>query len=286
MIQNLVVIRFSLRLGNWAARAYGDERNRESWFAFRAAIFNKVTLASLQCQTVMPKAIYLLMDGTDVDFYHRYIDDAGGLIVPIFSQQGDHGKQLSKALQQGDASNIALSRIDFDDMICNHYFEAINAAIGQAMAEGTAFEFVIATSGYRTDFVNLQDCFLANSPFLTLYTPKYRGQNIFAIKHETVLNEKHIACPAARWMQVVHGSNIVNDFFVMSRVADIETAWPEDFLRLNLAEIAALTNSRNPPKSVMLWRRLQRNLRIYAASGLEAVPGGASVLHLLRRRKT
>jgi hypothetical protein len=46
MIQNIVVVRFSLRVSDWHRIAYGEECNRRNWFAFRAKIFNGGLLKS------------------------------------------------------------------------------------------------------------------------------------------------------------------------------------------------------------------------------------------------
>jgi hypothetical protein len=214
MVQNIVVVRFSLRFKDhpdWCRRAYGDEKNREAWFAFRSGLFKKGLFRCLITQSVRPAKVFLLLDQTDDLLYEKYLG-LGHPIVPIFSGDIHHSVQVKDSLMRNEHTDLAISRIDSDDMISAEYFSELNRCISEATDNGISFDYIVASSGFRTDFKHIQREFNPCGPFLTFFRKEYNRETPFGFDHRAVIEKKHIQCASAEWMIVVHGSNIVNRF--------------------------------------------------------------------------
>jgi hypothetical protein len=209
-ICNIISVRFSLRMHpEWTIKAYGDEVNRESWFGFRANLFKRTLLASIQRQTVMPRRVYLMMDQADERLYAKYLASECALIRPVFS---NHSSQISQELHRDYPANVASSRIDSDDMIAPDYIEKVNLVICSSLRSGIEFDYVVACRGIRTDLKEAQEIYYSCSPFLTLFEASYSGKEVYGFNHELVEGRPHIKDRLARWAQVIHGSNVSNNF--------------------------------------------------------------------------
>ena len=267
MIRNSVVIRFSLRIEAWAKQAYGEEANRQAWFAYRARIFNEGLLTCLERQTEPGAVAYLLMDDSDRSQYETHIRKSG-LLRPIFAGTSHPASGLvAEDILKSGAQDVAISRIDSDDLVSVFYIEAINRAIRSAIARDQGFDYVIAPHGYRTDMRRIEDFHHERSPFLTLFTPVYDGRNVYALNHWDVLAQPHILCDEARWVQIIHDSNLANTFTPTSNARSIAEFWPADIPFPDIAGAvwangAALPNPRGrPPLLRRLAGRLKRAVR-------------------------
>jgi hypothetical protein len=210
-IANIVIVRFSVRMSSdWLIQAYGEEANRAGWIAKRAGLFRETLYRSLKSQTVPPRIVLLLMDEGDRDAYKLYLDFDPALIKPLFVKWGNHLGPMTEAIAQIAQENIALSRIDSDDMVAQSYFESINFAIARTQAQRCSFEYVMAPRGYRFNGDLVQECYYYGSPFLTQFISRYHGEDIYGFQHEWVVEKKFVVSNRARWMQIVHGNNIAN----------------------------------------------------------------------------
>jgi hypothetical protein len=211
-ISNIISVRFSLRMDpEWTKKAYGDETNRESWFRSRSGIFKRTLLASIRRQTVKPKRVFLMLDRADEHFYDKYLNTDDPLIRPVFH---NHLSRIAQEINQDYAYNVACSRIDSDDMIAPDYIEKINSAICSSLQSGIQFDYVVACSGIRTDLNKMQEIYYGCSPFLTVFESTYSGKEVYKFNHELVEEVPHIKDRLARWAQIIHGTNISNDFIV------------------------------------------------------------------------
>lgn len=209
-IQNIVVTRFSLRVAGWRHQIYFDERGRDAWFEYRAMLYKRTLGESLSVQTVKPAKVYLLMDTGDRALAARHFPEMN--FMPIFSLHGDYRRQIAADLErQGLVDNIAMSRIDSDDIIARNYFEKLNACILDSLRSGEPSELFVACKGYRTNFVDVQPMYYHNGPFITRFCSKYAGETPY-FQHETLGQHAHVKDASAEWMQVIHGTNLANGF--------------------------------------------------------------------------
>jgi hypothetical protein len=251
-ISNIIVVRFSLKLSpKWLETAYGDESNRPAWLKMRADLFDRTIYESAKRQTVRPKAIVLLMDKGDEGFFKERF--AGyDMLVPAFGSHPDHYGQSLDAISEIATKNDAISRCDSDDLVASNYLETVNKTISEAVSEGKAFEFVVATRGFTTNGAELQEIYYSCSPFLTMFKPEWDRKNIYSFNHEDVLQYPHVATDRALWMQYVHGTNIANNFTGTSMSRDefeekmksqpkrigmkrvpVAESWPTEFHKIN-----------------------------------------------------
>jgi hypothetical protein len=207
---NIVVVRFSVRLKpEVCASVYGSEKNRDKWLAYRFDLFNKTIKKSLQRQTVMPEKVYLLMDDSDRNFYESEIH-LDPLFTPIFAK-GNHLALVEKDLSEKYKKNIAVSRIDSDDLISDNYFEAVNASIIKACKSNFDLKCVIVCRGFRTNGKKIQDLYFNCSPFLTEYLPNFKQLRLLRMNHRKAIEEKFVLNNEARFMQFLH-YNLANRF--------------------------------------------------------------------------
>ena len=99
-LQNVVVVRFSLKVAEWRRRAFVNENNREAWFAYRARLFDQTLFASLCAQTKPVTAVYLLMDEDDRPLFETY------LLQPLLQTQ-TRGQAQAQVQAQTEAQTEA-----------------------------------------------------------------------------------------------------------------------------------------------------------------------------------
>ncbi len=210
-IKNVVVVRFSLRVPAWRKKIFFNDKNRDAWFKFRSELYKQTLGLSIKSQTKQADRVYLLMDENDGDLYAKYLEDS--YISPIFSKDSNHNWQVGEDLvRSGLCENIAMSRIDSDDIIARDYFEKINTQISELVNQGQTVEYLVACTGYRSDFSQAQPIHYIGGPFITLYKQKYSYETVYGFEHKSLLQKTYIQNYDAEWMQVIHGTNVVNGF--------------------------------------------------------------------------
>jgi hypothetical protein len=216
-MDNYLIIRFSIKYPDNAHIMWSEaEKNianifsdRESWFKYRADLF-EASYLSFKFQTVPPKNIFLICDTADQNLFFKYIEPRFN-VIPIFGSNLDWKRKYIEQILKLSSKNVVLSRVDSDDLIDKHYFENINLAISESSKNFDDL-MVIAPCGQITDGKQVQQTILNLSPFLSLYCPKYNGQDVYLKSNMLCLTYKHIFCQHARWIQRVHGSNVNNKF--------------------------------------------------------------------------
>ena len=211
-INHVVAIRFSVKVAKgWHTKAYGDEAQREAWFAMRSRLFLATLHSSLVMQTTKPDYVFLMMDEGDRDFYNRYLNLKEDFYRPLFSHAEQGHQEMKEALKTYDLKNIAISRVDSDDLIHCQYLEAVQKTIRTAVAHGVPFEYVVAARGYRTDGRRIKSAFFNYSPFITSFSPSYFERSPYGFRHGDVLKHATLVCGQAHWMQFIHGTNLANE---------------------------------------------------------------------------
>jgi len=212
-ISHIVIVRFSIRTSDSRhLQAYGSEEKREQWFAMRSRLFAETLYASLQQQSVPPLKVFLLMDEADEWLYAKYLNINDPRYMPIFSKGTACFGAVSDWIKNSKLSNLALSRIDSDDLIARNFLEEVGLSIESATSQGKFFKYVVSAMGWKTDGVRFRKLFFNYSPFLTLFCQKYSGENVYAIRHGQVYKQPHIVCHNSQWMQFIHGGNLSNGF--------------------------------------------------------------------------
>jgi hypothetical protein len=210
-IHHIVGVRFSIKnKAGWHTRAYGDESAREAWFAMRARLFLSTLHASLLSQTCPPHKVFLMMDEADRGFYDRYLDLKESFYHPLFNVADAGHDEMAHVLSQSRLNNLAISRIDSDDLIHSGYLAAINQTICDGLSLGKKFDYVVAARGYRTDGHRIKSAFFNYSPFITVFADVFQGQTPYGFRHGDVLKHATLVCGQAHWMQFIHGGNLAN----------------------------------------------------------------------------
>ena len=234
-LQNVVVVRFSLKVAEWRRRAFVNERNREPWFAYRARLFRQTLYASLLAQTKPVHALYLLMDEDDPALFERYQHElmaqtealalgncSAPEIRPIFSSQSPHEKVALDLLKRGQTQHVTVSRIDSDDIVARDFFEKLSQDISDALQRGDVFDYVMAAQGYKSNLRQTQRCLYGRSPFLTRYWSQFphpsqwpsadEPPTVYDVSHVRIREYRLLESLNAQWMQLLHGTNVANGF--------------------------------------------------------------------------
>lgn len=209
-IVNVVVVRFSLRVDAWKRRMFFNEYGREPWFRYRAMLYRNTLGPSIKAQTVKPVRIYLLMDDGDRALAQQYL--TGIDHTPIFASSGNQHELVARDLEiEGLTNNVAMSRIDSDDIVERRYFEKLNRRICGLLNEGHCPELIAACRGYRSNFSQIQPMYYHNGPFITRFCRRYGGESPY-FHHKTIEQYVHVKDNESEWMQVIHGTNVANGF--------------------------------------------------------------------------
>ena len=234
-LQNVVVVRFSLKVAEWRRRAFVNDRNRELWFAYRARLFRQTLYASLLAQTKPVQALYLLMDEDDPALFEKYQHEwmaqtealalgncSAPEIRPIFSSQSPHEKVALDLLKRGQTQHVTVSRIDSDDIVARDFFEKLSRDISDALQRGEVFDYVMAAQGYKSNLRQTQRCLYGRSPFLTRYWSQFphpsqwpsadEPPTVYDVSHVRIREYRLLESLNAQWMQLLHGTNVANGF--------------------------------------------------------------------------
>lgn len=278
---NYVAIRFSLRWNNdWAAKAYGDEASRERWFSMRADLFKTWVVPSIAAQTVQVRRVFVLMDTDDWNLWARYLD-LSDPFCPVFVRGGEaRQRETARLIREDGVRDVVLSRLDSDDAIAPNFLEEINRSAEQATSDapGPRPLYVVAANGFTTDLTRIQAVHYNCSPFISLYVEEYADQDIYDVEHTRILDRSPVINTTALWMQIVHGTNLLNklhneprftkdgDERVMIRgpIVSARVGWPVGFLALHDPRDATSVGGRRrtsaggshaQPRFHIRWRR-------------------------------
>jgi hypothetical protein len=152
-----------------------------------------------------------MMDEGDRDLYDRYLNLKEDFYRPLFSHAEQGHEEIKDALKTYDLKNIAISRVDSDDLIHCQYLEAVQDTIRTAVAKEMPFEYVVAALGYHTDGCRIKSAFFNYSPFITSFSPSDVGRSPYGFRHGDVLKHATLVCGQAQWMQFIHGTNLANE---------------------------------------------------------------------------
>lgn len=251
-IRNYVVIRFSVRHADWAERAYGDESNRAAWFAMRSKLFLKWTAPSLQSQSVAPRRVFVAMDPSDRELWSRHLA-LPPPFTPLYLERGID-REAFRLVREDGVGPAVVSRIDSDDAVAPDYLERINESVAGAWTGERPAAYVVACNGYVTDLTSIETIYWNVSPFLSVFMEDVTEAKLVTLNHTTVLDHSPILNTTALWMQIVHGSNLVNKMRPPRRQPPdgpnvqvpgwplpVSIAWPVGFLHLHDPRTAAVT---------------------------------------------
>jgi len=215
-IINVVIIRFSVRSKRFNFLKNEEERN--SWFIFRANMFNAYLHNCLHHQTKKPNKVYVLVDKDDKNLVGKYLNTDNITVVYCNNEMKYYKEQILVDLCKNKLiKNVVISRIDSDDLINKDFFHNINQ---QLLFHPT--KKLVVCRGYFSDLHKIQSIFYSNSPFISEYInfennlSKYELEknlhkfSLFDSCHigQTECNQNH----SAEWIQLIHQTNISNEF--------------------------------------------------------------------------
>lgn len=208
-MNNILVTRFSLRVSKaWEDKAYMG-RSRSEWLRSRFNIFNNTLVSSVKHQTVLPTHFILLLDPGDMGIFEECCS-RDIAIEPLYANLHNYTQMLADRIKSLGLKDIAVSRIDSDDLISKDYFREVNAAINSSRLDDNFF--LVSTRGYRATSKKVQSIFYNCSPFLTSYTynPSLDNFGVYSFKHKAVIERTHDVMDIPAWIQYIHGTNIAN----------------------------------------------------------------------------
>ena len=260
-----VVIRFSLRYQAWMRSAYGQETERADWFAMRARLFKACVVASMQRQTVAPRRVFVLMDVADVSFWHQHLN-LPTPYVPVFVRAEEAFGEVARRIAADRTKNVVISRLDSDDAIDRRYVEKITDAARDFWRLGTPKAYMVACDGYFTDLKQIQQVYYNCSPFISLYVRRYNGENIYDGDHTRILDRQPRMIGTARWMQIIHGSNVDNRLYKKSKFE------PDDHRKMDVGKLEPIDSAWPPGFPPDLPARAKTARETWRLDGKSAVP--------------
>lgn len=139
-MNNILVTRFSLRVSKaWEDKAYMG-RSRSEWLRSRFNIFNNTLVSSVKHQTVLPTHFVLLLDPGDMEIFEECCS-RDIAIEPLYANLHNYTQMLADRIKSLGLKDIAVSRIDSDDLISKDYFCEVNAAINSSRLDDNFFWF-------------------------------------------------------------------------------------------------------------------------------------------------
>jgi hypothetical protein len=237
---NVVVIRFSVRKKDFERKFLPNKRGRDSWFKFRARLFEASIEPALSAQSVKPAAVFLYFDVEDVGLVSQSFSRMS--FIPIYAFDTHEQLMGKHVLDLGLEEHVVISRIDSDDVVERNYLLKINSLLSMRHQLGQLAEEVnvVSRSGFRTNFRKTQRVTHVSPPFVSRYFRRYAGQGAY-FDHTRISEQMtpRILDDSAEWLQIIHGTNVANKFKPASRgsrvdPAEVDESWfgpTEDFDR-------------------------------------------------------
>lgn len=203
----VTIIKFSLIYSS-----NNDIANRESWFAFRANLFEKTLLKSILDNSVHPNLIMLGFDVNDSKLVEKYIQPllhhTELKFIEIYSDNSNFGKAVtSKLLKRYKDQPLLLTRIDSDDIISKDYYQVF---LDYAYKINENQKYIVAADGLRTNLKIIMSVYDENPPFLALMVRNYNGEYLNVTHSEIHKKKPTIIRKRFLWIQLVHGTNQLN----------------------------------------------------------------------------
>ena len=218
-ISNVVIVRFSIRSKHFNFLKNEEERN--SWFIFRANMFNAYLHNCLYHQTKKPNKVYVLVDKDDKNLVGKYLNTDNITVMYCNNEMKYYKEQILVDLCKNKLiKNVVISRIDSDDLINKDFFHNINQQLLLHPKKK-----LVACRGYLSDLNVIQSLFYPNSPFISEYInfennltdheliKNLRNFSLFDVSHTIDIvecNQNH----NAEWIQLVHHTNICNKLII------------------------------------------------------------------------
>lgn len=223
-----VWVRFSVRINAWAEKIDLQEEERADWFRYRADIFNRGLAQCLLRQSLAPQKVFLLLDDGDRALFENLIGDHGGLVEPLYVKAEAVPSALAERIGPS-ADDTLVFRIDSDDLVADDYLACMAATVRKAAP--SKLTYCVAANGFVTDLRSIQPVRVENPPFLAAFIPAGTRPAGFAHNHSRVAERAPVLLDeTARWVQLIHDSNVTNRMFNRSCKPASPENWPEGIL--------------------------------------------------------
>lgn len=213
-LDHVILTRFSVVFVPEQAPASDD------WLRYRWAFFEEATIASLESQSVHSFRWLVFLDDRAPDWLRERMSAAAGLFEPVYLSGPFSVDAVRRAIGSDSAAPLITTRLDSDDALGIRFVETIQREATEAIAAGLGADglYLNATRGlqldrsgriYRYDY--------AVNPFLSFVearTPSVPPRTVFQDgRHSSARDHAPVRSLRVEplWLQVVHGSNLMND---------------------------------------------------------------------------
>lgn len=247
--RHFIITRFNLPL--YAKDKKNSPTRTDGWLRDRFGIFEAYCLPSVAAQECRDFTWLCLFDADTPGEYRERIEGYRGTcpaFTPVF-YDGRQTQELAASLDRtirdivdaegGRPEWIISTNLDNDDALSVHAVGALRERIG---ADGDGVKVYSFLYGYqyfaKPHLVTKMS--YSNNHFLTLAEPYGEGRlnTIISFRHAAVTREMetvYVETPDGMWLEVVHASNVANEFRINSRVKYITVMRSRDFSDFGLA---------------------------------------------------
>lgn len=187
--------------------------NRESWFLFRAKIFEATIYKSILNNILHPSCIIICYDTNDKLLSKKYmkpiLENSEIDIIEIYQTYSlitDSIKDILLDMYSGKP--LLITRLDSDDFISINYYNMFHQ---YALNVDNNLKYIISAKGFRTNLDVIYSIYDLNPPFIGLVINSYNGQLIDVSHNEIFKLQPIIIKERFLWMQFVHGTNRMNN---------------------------------------------------------------------------
>ncbi|PTL73693.1 hypothetical protein C1I63_13155 [Rathayibacter caricis DSM 15933] len=217
-LEHVVLTRFSVVF------TAGQPTPEDAWLRYRLGFFRDATVASLRSQTSTGSSWLVFLDDRAPDWLRSEMAElsSDGLFDAVYVR-GPFSAEVVRAeiVQRVDpAAALLTTRLDSDDALGRRFVETVRREASAALVQGVGEDGLSlnCTRGLQIDRSGAVFRYdYASNPFISLLEPP-RG----ALGPRTVLQDGrhsssrlHAPVRSIRaeplWLQVVHGSNLMND---------------------------------------------------------------------------
>ena len=206
---HLVLTRFNTAV----TYAPSAKRLDDDWLANRLELFERYCLPSMQGQSSEDFTWLVFFDADSPGWFRNKIASFAPLVCPVYVSGPLTDTRLAdevRATGRVKGAFLITTRLDNDDALGVGYIAEVQAAFREQDREFIEFPF-----GLQSFHEQLYSVYWPSNPFLSLVErvgPDGSFTTVFCVAHDRVreAGKVHSIRSSPQWLQVLHGSNLLN----------------------------------------------------------------------------
>ncbi len=205
--------------------APGKKGLDQAWLNARLLLFERYCLPSVAAQRGATFKWLVFCDAQSPEWFKERLSSYGELVLPVYIDGPATDQVIARSVAASglvSSAHVITTRLDNDDAIGNDHIRLIQRHFKRQDREFLVFPFGLQL--YRG---HLYNCYWESNPFLSLIervSADGSFTTVLCVEHNRVRTAGRVRMifSRAEWLQVIHGSNLLNTLRGWPRISSRE----------------------------------------------------------------